>query len=42
VSSVRNVPSFHLGPLKVVLVAEDIYSVPFFEWGAAVEFFRPE
>lgn len=41
-SSFRNVPNFQLGPWKVILVAEDIYSVPFFEWDAAVEFFRPE
>lgn len=41
-SSFRNVPNFQLGPWKVILVAEDIYSVLFFEWDAAVEFFRPE
>lgn len=40
--SFRNAPDFQLGPWKVILVAEDIYSVPFFEWDAAVEFFRPE
>lgn len=39
-SSFSNVLDFQLGPWKVV--AEDIYSVPFFEWDAAVEFFRPE
>lgn len=40
-SSFRNVPNFQLGPWKAVLVAEDIFSAPFFEWDAAVEFFRP-
>lgn len=29
-SSFRNVSSFQLGPWKVILVAENIYSVPFF------------
>lgn len=41
-SSFRNVLNFQLGPLKVALIAEDIYSVPFLEWDAAVEFFRSE
>lgn len=40
--SFRNVPSFQLDLWKVILVAEDVYSIPFFKWDAAVEFFRPE